>query len=396
MYAGRASRDLSEKLSLKVDGVPAHLMLARASAELTRGRGGLDVLRVESTFVADLSSPGSSISYRDDNFSGRVGWREIIAYAVGGQTVAASSVPSTSLTRGLRDYPGAGLGSPSDVIEATVEVSPHAPRAPGEEQEEWGEVGSPDPFASAFSGLIEHDLSVGALAFALIVAMGAGALHALGPGHGKSVMAAYLVSADGRPRHAAAVGVAISLMHTASVIALGLVTLWASRTFPPERVYPYLSLISGAVVLGLGAWLLRTRLRGSSTGDDHPHEHVHAHGGGMVHHHGPRPHAGLSPLSWRGLGVLAISGGLLPSPTALVVLLGAVALGRVAFGLTLVGAFSIGLASALTVLGMFVLKARGFAEQRLGSRPAALLPILSAGAVCLLGMFLTTRAIVGL
>jgi nickel/cobalt transporter (NicO) family protein len=402
-YAARVSMDLSERLTLFVDEEESRLIVTDATAEVLPGQGGLDVLRIESTFVSELPSPRASIEYADDNYPDRMGWREIVARGVDGQGIADSTVSSESVTKGLRDYPRAGLSSPVDVTRASLVVTPGA-RSVTEVAPETPAEGPLDLFASAFSALIEHDLSVGFFGFALVVAMAAGALHALGPGHGKSVMAAYLVGANGRARHAVAVGVAISLMHTASVIVLGLVTLWASSTFPPERVYPYLSLTSGGVVMFMGAWLLWFRLRprvradrldDERAHDHHPHAHEHAHGG-AVHHHGPRPDAGYSPLSWKGLGVLALSGGLLPSPTALVVLLGAIALERVAFGLTLVGAFSVGLAAALALLGVLVLRARGFAERRLGSRPAALLPILSAGAVCLLGVFLTTRAVAGL
>lgn len=393
LYADDTTRALMAKLSMEIEGSETALEVTAASASLRAGQGGLDVLRIESTYTADLPHPEATVEFVDDNFSDRLGWREVVAYGSGGQGIAASSVPSESVTNELRDYPRERLTSPLDVTGARVEIAPGATPG-GRGAGPAPEVGPIDLFSSAFASLIEHDLSIPFLALALLVAMGAGALHALGPGHGKSVMAAYLVGAQGRLRHAVVVGVAISLMHTASVIGLGLATLWASRAFPPERVYPYLSLVSGAVVLGLGAWLLRARI-GPRRGLNHDHRDGHEHGG-KFHYHAPHRSPSDSPLSWKGLGALALSGGLLPSPTALVALLGAIALERVAFGLTLVGAFSVGLAGALTLLGVVVLKARGFAAERLGSRSASLLPVVSAGAVCLLGLFLTTRAVVGL
>jgi nickel/cobalt exporter len=395
-YADDTARSLLARLSIEIEGSEPALVAGKANASLSEGQGGLDVLRIESLYTADLPDPEATVEFADGNFSDRLGWREVVAYGSGGQGITASSVPSESVTNALRDYPRDRLASPLDVTGAAVEVAPGAPSrgrrgaAP--------EVGPVDLFSSAFASLIEHELSLSFLGFALLVAMGAGALHALGPGHGKSVMTAYLVGAQGRPRHAVVVGVAISLMHTASVLGLGLVTLLASRAFPSERVYPYLSLVSGTVVLCLGAWLLRGRLKARRARhhvQPGGHGHGHSHGG-PFHYHDPGPGRPDSPLSWKGLGALALSGGLLPSPTALVVLLGAVALKRIAFGLTLVGAFSVGLAGALTLLGVFVLKARGFAAERLGSRSAALLPVLSAAAVCLLGLFLTTRAVIGL
>ena len=390
-YAAARARTLLSKISLRVDGAETALHIARARASVSPGQGGLKVLRVESTFVARLSSAEVSIRYSDDNYPDRVGWREVVAYGSGGQGISASSVPTKSVTHGLREYPRDRLASPLDQTAATVDA---APGATSDEREgaRPGQTGSSGLLSSRFASLIEHELSIPFLLFALCAAVAAGGLHALGPGHGKSVMAAYLLGTEGKMRHAVAVGVAVSIMHTLSVIVLGLATLLASSAFPAERVYPYLSLASGTVVLLLGAWLLWSRLaaRRRPPGASR-HEFGHAHGGSF-HYHAPGP----APLSWKGLGVLALSGGLLPSPTALVVLLGAVALKRVALGLILVGAFSLGLAGALTLLGMLVSKARGLAQARLGERAAALLPVLSAGAVCLLGLFLTTRGLAGL
>jgi nickel/cobalt transporter (NicO) family protein len=335
-------------------------------------------------------------------------------------------VPSESVSNELRTYPQDLLSSPVNSNEATIDVAPGAAPAPSNPQTEAPQVGPGELFAGAFASLIEGEMSPAFLLFAVLLAAASGALHALGPGHGKTVMAAYLVGTEGRVHHAVAIGIAISLMHTTSVVVLGLVTLWASSVFPPESVYPYLSLISGAVVLCLGAWLLWSRLKAHaarklggahsrsdhshdhshddhdhdhSHTDDHEHEHLHAlthsHGFGS-HTHGPTHDSSRSPLSVRGLIALALSGGLLPSPTALVVLLGAIALHRVALGITLVAAFSIGLAGALTLLGVLVLRARSYAAERFGSSRAALIPIGSAALILAMGLFLTTRAALGL
>jgi ABC-type nickel/cobalt efflux system permease component RcnA len=246
--------------------------------------------------------------------------------------------------------------------------------------------------------LIEHDVSPVFFVLAFGLSLAAGALHALGPGHGKSIMAAYLVGTEGRVRHALAVGTAVSLMHTASVVALGLVILGASQVFTPEVVFPWLSLASGLVVVGLGGWLLRTRTRWSGHEDlvraeghhddhsHHHHAHEHAH-----HHHGLSP--GIAPTSWKGLGVIALSGGLLPSPSALVVLLGAVALHRVLLGLVLVGVFSVGLAACLSAVGILVIRVRSYASRRLGERVTAVFPVVSAGAILGIGVILTAGAV---
>jgi nickel/cobalt exporter len=425
-YARDVAARLKGNISLTADGEAVALGVEEASAGLSAGGGGLDVLRIDAELAGALEDPEAVLQYRDVNYAGRPGWKEVVSYGTGGQGLVSASVPSTSASNELRSYPRDLLSSPSDVTEAVVQVAPGAaPATPGS-RARAPEVGAGELFAGAFASLIEREPSPAFLVFALLLAIGAGALHALGPGHGKTVMAAYLVGTEGRARHAVAVGVAISLMHTASVVALGLVTLWASNLFAPERVYPYLSLVSGVVVVGLGAWLLRARLaarridsrdrdqahnghdhaghaHGHADHDDghahHDHEELparrHSHGGGY-HTHGPHPASGRSPLSGRGLVALALSGGLLPSPTALVVLLGSIALHRVAFGVVLVAAFSAGLAGALTLLGILVLRARAFARARLGHRWSAWIPISSAAAILAMGLFLTTRAAVGL
>jgi ABC-type nickel/cobalt efflux system permease component RcnA len=277
-----------------------------------------------------------------------------------------------------------------------------------------------DLFAGSFTSLIERDLTPSFLVVALLLALGFGAVHALGPGHGKTVMAAYLLGADGRTRDALVVGVAVSAMHTLSVVALGLVTLWASALFPADAVYPWLSLLSGVVVLGLGTWMLRARLKARAARQAHHHHHDHAehhvhehshdrvlvgaggpqtterghdHGFGYHSHSAGELPAGVSVTSWRGLGAIALSGGLLPSPSALVVLLGSIALGRVAFGLTLVAAFSVGLAGALTLLGIVVIRTRALMARRFGARANTSLPICSAATIAALGTYLTVSAV---
>jgi ABC-type nickel/cobalt efflux system permease component RcnA len=235
---------------------------------------------------------------------------------------------------------------------------------------------------------------------AFLLAMAFGALHALGPGHGKTLMAAYLVGAGGRPKQAVAVGGAVAVMHTASVLALGFVVLSATKLFPPERVYPWLGLGSGLVALGLGAGLLVTRFGVWSNGRRaaRPHDHDHDHGHGDEHGHGGHGHTHAVPdapvLSRRGLMALAVAGGILPSPTALVVLLGSVAFHRVAYGLGLIAAFSVGLATALMVVGILALRARDLVSRRMSGTIGRLVPVFSASAIVVLGLALTVRGFV--
>lgn len=417
-YADGVVADVLDDLRLVADDKELDLgPAAPAAARFSAGQGGLDILRIEITYDAALPSSNLTLDYSDRSFEGRVGWREIIAYGSGGQGIVESSVPSESVSDELRSYPKDLLSSPVSVTNATVEVAPGA--APDGGGKGVVLEDGPSDFAGTwFSSLIERDVSPWFFLLALLLSFAAGALHALGPGHGKTIMAAYLVGAEGRVRDALVVGVAVSVMHTASVIVLGLITLWAARLFPPEAVFPWLSLVSGLVVLALGAWLLTTRLAalrasahaGHDHGhdhddqhehDDHEHDHEHVHHGhdhdhSHGHRHGPghshAPPPGASPFSARGMAAVALSGGLLPSPSALVVLLGAVALHRVAFGLVLVAAFSVGLAAALTAVGLLVIKARSYATGRFGARVGGALPILSAALITAVGIALTARA----
>ena len=398
-YAQQKAEIVRSGLTLLADREPLALEFKDASARLRPGQGGLKVARVDVTFDARLPDGATLIAYRDLNFTSIVGWKEIVAYPVDGQGFRDATVPASSISNELRDYPKRLLSDPLDVIVAGVSLQPGAAGAapaPGEGAEETASM--PELLGSEFASLVERDLSPLSVIVALILALGFGAIHALGPGHGKTVMAAYLLGAGGRARHALVIGVAVSLMYTASVIALGLMTLWLAHLFSPEAVLPWLALISGGVVVVVGGWLLRTRLtarrnaRGSDLGPrdqltDADHRAAHA-TGREHHHHVPEE----SPFSRKGLVAIAVSGGLLPSPTALVVLLGAIALHRVAFGVALVGAFSIGLAGALAVLGVLVLKARSVAAQRWGIGPGSALPILSSVAIIIVGTVLTARA----
>lgn len=229
-----------------------------------------------------------------------------------------------------------------------------------------------------FVGLLEEPLSLGALLLGLAGAVVVGAVHALSPGHGKSVAAAYLVGAHGRPRHALLLGGVVAGMHTGSVLALGLATWFATESVEPGRVLDLLRLGTALFVLAIGAYLVVTRTRQRRHRHDHDHDHPHDH-----------PHEHERPFSRRGLVALGLSGGLLPSPSALVVLLAGLSAGRVALALTLVGAFSIGLAGAVAAAGLAVLKGRDLIELR----TARWLPLAAAYAVLAAGVVLTVSAL---
>ncbi|MDH4111825.1 MAG: hypothetical protein OEW52_02550 [Thermoleophilia bacterium] len=398
-YRERTCGSVADGISVRVDDRPVPVAPTDVHAlSFPKGAGGLSTLRLECRLKGAISmdTSGVAISYEDRNFSETIGWREVTVVG-DGVTLAGASVPATSVTDRLTSYPQGAL-SP-EVRAASVSATPGGERlailpGPGAQTR-----ASSSTIQGRDGGLLaslvgRDDLTPLLVAAMIVVAVGIGALHALGPGHGKTLIGAYLVGAGGSIRHAVGVGAAVSVMHTASVLTLGLLVLSAERLFAPERVYPVLGLASGLIALGLGSALLVSRIHSVTAGssdDDHAH-----HVPGRAHQHGHGASAEGSPLSRRGMLALAFSGGILPSPSALVVLLASVTLGRTALGLVLIAAFSVGLAGALIGVGVLTLQARGVAERRLSASAARLLPIGSAAAIAAMGLFLTVRGAIQL
>jgi nickel/cobalt transporter (NicO) family protein len=348
------------------------------------GQGGLPTTRLELSFAVPAGS-AERVEVRDGTFSGRVGWRAVVARQGEGTSVR-STAPSTDPTGGLRRYPKDALSSPRDQRTATLEVSLGdgtltAPRDPGGTPATTADRGGGDGFAGVFA---DAAAGRGVLLFFLLAALAWGAVHALSPGHGKTMVAAYLVGTRGRARHALALGATVTITHTIGVFALGLVTLALSQYILPEDLYPWLNLVSGLMVLVVGAAVLRSRfLRARRRHHHHDHDHDHSHG--HEHEH---------DLSWKGLVGMGASAGLIPCPSALVVLLAAVSQHEIALGLLLIVAFSLGLAGTLTALGLVVVYA-GRATSRL-SLPAwvgTALPALSALVIVVAGIALTAKAV---
>jgi nickel/cobalt transporter (NicO) family protein len=238
-----------------------------------------------------------------------------------------------------------------------------------------------DRFADGgFARLIERrHVSALVILASLTLALFWGAAHALSPGHGKTIVAAYLVGSRGTARHAALLGLIVTATHTIGVFALGLVTLSLSQFVVPDRLYPWLNLTSGLLVVAVGGAVLAARVR-------HRFAHARDH-----HHHHHEHHTTLGLRSLVGVGV---SGGLLPCPSALVVLLAAISLHRVAFGLLLIVAFSAGLALAITAVGLAAVAAkRTVARARFDGRLVRLLPAVSAAVILAAGVAMTVRAL---
>jgi ABC-type nickel/cobalt efflux system permease component RcnA len=379
-------------VTLSVGGRPVPLALRPGGRiAFPMGAGGLRTTRVELLLSARVATRGAVV-VRDATFPGRVGWRAVVVRP-GAGTAVRSSVPSTDPTRGLRAYPRSLLTSPADRPVARLQVragdgTVTAPRLGGAGSDTTRDRGAGDGLAATFS---DAAAGRGVLLFLLLAAFGWGALHALSPGHGKAMVAAYLVGTRGRTRHAVALGLTVTVTHTIGVFALGLVTLALSQYLLPEDLYPWLNLASGLLVLVVGGGVLRARLRRARADHDHHHGHDHAHD----HHHGhAHGHDHDHELSRRGILAMGASAGLIPCPSALVVLLGAIAQHQVALGLLLIVVFSAGLATTLTALGIAVVHA-GRLSGRLpaAGRVMAVLPALSAGVILVAGAVLTVQAI---
>ena len=423
-YHPEQCESIRSQLELRVGGQPAALALESSAIEFPPGAGGLPTLRLTCAFRAPIATSGESVQlgFRDNSYADRLGWREIV---VTGDGVALQGDFATlSVSNRLTVYPNDMLSSPLDQRQVAFTVTPAALGQPSGRLAD--QPGSPLPNASAsrddaFTRLIAlPSVDVLTLLFALVASFAWGAMHALSPGHGKAMVAAYLVGARGTTRHALVLGLTVTLTHTAGVFGLGLTTLFASRYVLPEQLYPWLSLASGLLVLGIGLTLMVTRYRAARSGRrlipievtgearaHHHHDHDHAHGhdhdhGDHEHDHAHDHHHGHAHdpvgadgrITMRSLLALGISGWLIPCPTALVVLLSAIALGRVGFGLLLIIVFSAGLAVVLVAIGLLLVHGRRLLDRLpVESRVLRLAPLAGAVLVILTGVVMTAQAI---
>jgi len=360
---------ITRGVQLTVDGRRAALVPVGHALAHPAGAGGLETTRLELILRGPRIDDSARIDYRDSTYAGRIGWKEI----------AVGDVPSPS--RELRTYPNDLLSSPLDVthVAATLATNDAAPPM----LLSGPLLQAPDRVAdSGFAALVDDELSPGVVLLALLLAMFWGAAHALSPGHGKAIVAGYLVGTRGTARHAALLGLTVTITHTIGVFGLGLVTLALSQFVVPDQLYPWLNLASALLVVAVGLAVLRARFahaRAHRHGHDHHHHHDHDHGyeGGL-----------------RGLIATGISGGILPCPTALVVLLAAISLHRVGYGLLLIVAFSVGLAAAITGIGLVAVSAKSFFSRKsFEGRLVRLLPTVSALVVLGLGVAMTLRAL---
>lgn len=421
-YLDRAAGQWVDRMVLTLDGTRVPLKVAAKSASLLPGAGGLETLRVEMDLVGQASEAGAAevrnLQFEDANYPDRIGWREIVVAPLSGVTIFNSSAFGNGLSEELKSYPAGMLAAP--LAESAAELSFSSGPLPPGVRPLMSRDGRPaqTPVRDRLAELIAvPHLTPGLALLGFLFAIMLGGLHALSPGHGKTVVGAYLIGSRGTVRHAAFLGFTVTITHTAGVFALGVVTLLASEYILPEKLFPALSFVSGAIVMGLGLTLLNRRLRKYRGRDSHTHihdghRHSHAHGEALAHHHlqvanpverhshGGQTHSHLppgadgSPVTWRSLLALGISGGILPCPSALVVLLAAISLHRVGYGLLLVFAFSIGLAGALTTVGLaFVYAGRLVKTTGKLSRLSQVLPIFSALVIACAGAAICYEAL---
>jgi ABC-type nickel/cobalt efflux system permease component RcnA len=344
-------------LKLTVDGAPVALRLTGKSVSKQPGAAGLFTLRIVYELTGEFASAGVARRFRFENanMAERAGWREIVVAPASGAQVFDSTAYGGGVTDELRAYPEDLLLAPLD--ERVAEWSTTAGPAPANARPLTLRDGKPVVAArDRFAELIAApNLTPGVILIGLLMAFALGGMHAMSPGHGKTVVGAYLVGSRGTAKHAAFLGATVTITHTIGVFALGFVTLFASRYVIPEKLYPILSFVSGALVVAIGLSLFTKRLRVSLGVTAHDHDHLHNHDG---HDHGAGAHTHLPPgadgseITWRNLLALGVSGGIMPCPSALVVMLAAISMNRVGYGLVLIVAFSMGLAGALTAAGL--------------------------------------------
>ncbi len=424
------AKRLAKGLSLSVDTRSAPLKAINSQLELRPGAAGLDTLRVTTDFTVALKPAATHrVEYRDTNFAERTGWMEVIAVAAPGRVIRDSNAASSDRSRQLTVFPAEADAVPPRQNSATFAIAQSgttaktavAPPTELNQSAVQPAEASQTPHNRFTQTIAAPKLTFQTMLLGVLVALAFGAVHALSPGHGKTMVAAYLVGSRGTARHAVLLGAVVTITHTIGVFALGLITLFATRYIMPERLYPALSAASGLMIFGVGLWLLMSRWQGLSAAGhhshhdhdhahghehshDHEHDHSHEHGhshshDGLVHSHGGRAHSHAipeGPVTARTLVLLGISGGIVPCPEALVVLLAAIKMHRIGYGMVLIGAFSVGLAAALIAIGLAVVSARqklsNLDRFSTGSALMRYLPVGSAAIITLIGIAMTLSA----
>lgn len=445
----RAAREprceaLRPSLSLDVGGRRGPLELTAAGLSFPRGAGGLSTMRLVCEFEAGLSPPLSGptrIAFADTSFAGQLGWREITA--VGDGTALHDAPGAESVSTRLTSYPTSLLRTPLAEASVAFEATPGGPPAapfvapdadrvaappaePGSSPPSTASVSSPSPAAAAPAErtgpgapaspgsvpggigseiddlLRTNDLTPLVVIGSLLAAIALGAGHALTPGHGKTLIGAYVVGTSGTTADALALGLAVAAAHTLGIVVLGGVVLGAGSALPPATFARLAPVVSAVTLTAVGAWLLLGHAR-RLLGDGEGARSAHTHAIGHTHasHSHAEPLAGLladqpARPPRRGLFLVGLAGGLVPSTNALLILLATIATNRPAFGLVLVVAFGLGMAAVMTGVALSVSHARDLLS-RIGRlrivRLATWGPPLAAAFVVVLGLVLTVESL---
>jgi ABC-type nickel/cobalt efflux system permease component RcnA len=412
-WADDHAKAIAPQLDAIVDGRAVALTPAGSAVRTRPGAGGLPTLYFTAGYVAGVGPGRHRITYRDTTESGRLGWKDVVAGTM------------REPTDELRTYPNALIGSPRSRtgLVADVDAAGRFAVDASADGVSGDDVSAATPLAR--SNALSDVLAKGAgdpliVLGALLLALALGALHALEPGHGKTLLAVSLVGARATPRQAVILATALTVAHTAGVLALGAGLLLAAQWIVPEQIYPWITLASGVLVTVLGARAVAREVRvrlpfahahTHAHPHAHPHEHGHVHAGGAHHHHHDavhdhaalddaahaREHAipGTAPLTFRSAVLAAASGNVAPCPAALVVLLAAIALHRIGYGMVLIVAFSIGLAAVLTVLGIAVVRSAAWLVSRPRfDRATRWAPLLTAFVIATVGAVMVGQGFV--
>ena len=387
--AGKLAREWVSKLTLTEDSLPVAWKVHSVTPKATDGAGGMQVLRI--VVKADAPLEAGKIGYRDGNFPGRAGWKEIVIDHDADAILHSATQGATDVSKALTVYPSDPSITPLQDLTASVEWSPAAvvtAAAPVEAAPAAASFSGQQPSApgSVVRGdflsrmMQKRSLGLRLMLLCVLAAFGLGAMHAMSPGHGKTIVAAYLVGSRGTLKHAGLLGLVVTITHTFSVFLLGLGVLFFQQYIVPEKVIPVLGGLSGLSIVAVGLSLLYRRTRLLFKGAGHRHDHTH-----MVE-------GEITPGSLIALGV---GGGLVPCPSALILMLSAVAVGRAGFGLVLLFGFSTGLALVLMGIGAFALYARHLLPdgKKAGRHPAMrLIPVFSSVVVIVLGLTITAAS----
>ena len=432
------------RLDLRIDGARVTPEILRSNLAIADGAGGLPVYRVSTQLR--VPSTGGRFTYQDNNFGERAGWREIVIAPGPGARLQHASQGTRDVSQALTAYPqDPTLAPPQDVraslawtgAPAAVTLAAPKPVEPAAAAVSRPVAATPlqpnslgtlsrSGFLSRTLGNRNAPIGLALALTCMLVAFGLGALHAIEPGHGKTMVAAYLVGSRGTPRHAMLLGAMVTFTHTVSVFVLGFITLFLAQYIMPETLTKYLDIASGLSIVWIGAMLVYRRWRACSAGrhshshDHHHHHHAaelthsHAHGHSHTHDHAhshshihdghththdghTHTHVPAGDLTIGSLLALGASGGMVPCPAALVLLLSCISLGRPALGITLLLAFSLGLALVLMAIGLAVLGAKNLVPE--SRRPSAssplmrMLPVASALVIFLVGVVMTGAAL---